>query len=264
MLLIPAIDLKDGHCVRLKQGDMDQATVFSDDPADMARHWLLQGARRLHLVDLNGAFAGKPRNEQAVKGIIKAVRDFAAETDTEEIPIQLGGGIRDLDTIERFLDGGLSYIIIGTAAVKNPGFLHDACSAFPGQIIVGLDARDGKVATDGWSKLSGHEVIDLARKFEDYGCNAVIYTDIGRDGMMGGVNIDATVRLAQSMTIPVIASGGLHDIRDVEALCAVQDEGIEGVICGRSIYEGTLDLRAAQSRADELSGYAEEPETDNL
>jgi phosphoribosylformimino-5-aminoimidazole carboxamide ribotide isomerase len=264
MLLIPAIDLKDGHCVRLKQGDMDQATVFSDEPADMARHWLLQGARRLHLVDLNGAFAGKPRNEQAVKGIIKAVRDFAAETDTDEIPIQLGGGIRDLDTIERFLDGGLSYIIIGTAAVKNPGFLHDACSAFPGQIIVGLDARDGKVATDGWSKLSGHEVIDLARKFEDYGCNAIIYTDIGRDGMMGGVNIDATVRLAQSMTIPVIASGGLHDIRDVEALCAVQDEGIEGVICGRSIYEGTLDLRAAQSRADELSGYAEEPETDNL
>jgi phosphoribosylformimino-5-aminoimidazole carboxamide ribotide isomerase len=264
MLLIPAIDLKDGHCVRLKQGDMEQATVFSEDPAEMARHWLAQGARRLHLVDLNGAFAGKPRNEQAVKGIIKAVRDFAAETDTDEIPIQLGGGIRDLDTIERFLDGGLSYIIIGTAAVKNPGFLHDACSAFPGQIIVGLDARDGKVATDGWSKLSGHEVIDLARKFEDYGCNAVIYTDIGRDGMMGVVNIDATVRLAQSMTIPVIASGGLHDIRDVEALCAVQDEGIEGVICGRSIYEGTLDLRAAQSRADELSGYAEEPETDNL
>eukprot|EP01037_Dinobryon_pediforme_P034922 gene34922-41067_t len=170
MLLIPAIDLKDGHCVRLKQGDMDQATVFSQDPAEMARHWLAQGARRLHLVDLNGAFAGKPKNESAVKAILKAVRDFAVAHDVEEIPVQLGGGIRDLDTIERYLDDGLSYIIIGTAAVKNPGFLHDACSAFPGQIIVGLDAKDGKVATDGWSKLSGHEVIDLAQKFEGYGC----------------------------------------------------------------------------------------------
>jgi phosphoribosylformimino-5-aminoimidazole carboxamide ribotide isomerase len=253
MLLIPAIDLKDGNCVRLKQGDMDQATVFSEDPGAMARHWLQQGARRLHLVDLNGAFAGKPKNEAAVKSILAAVRDYAAEHDIEEIPVQLGGGIRDLDTIERYLDNGLSYIIIGTAAVKNPGFLHDACSAFPGQIIVGLDARDGKVATDGWSKLSGHEVIDLAKKFEDYGCEAIVYTDIGRDGMMGGINLDATVRLARSMTIPVIASGGVHTIKDVEALCAVQDEGIEGVICGRSIYEGTLDLRSAQLRADELS-----------
>ena len=253
MLLIPAIDLKDGHCVRLKQGDMNLATVFSENPGEMARHWLLQGARRLHLVDLNGAFAGKPKNEVAVKAIIKAVRDYAVEFDQEEIPIQLGGGIRDLDTIERYLDAGLSYIIIGTAAVKNPGFLHDACSAFPGQIIVGLDAKDGKVATDGWSKLSGHEVIDLARKFEDYGCEAIIYTDIGRDGMMGGVNIEATVRLAQSMTIPVIASGGVHDIGDVEKLCAVQFEGIDGVICGRSIYEGTLELRSAQARADALT-----------
>ena len=253
MLLIPAIDLKDGHCVRLKQGDMEQATVFSEDPAEMARHWLRQGARRLHLVDLNGAFAGKPKNEAAVKSIIRAVRDYAELHDLEEIPVQLGGGIRDLDTIERYLDDGLSYIIIGTAAVKNPGFLHDACSAFPGQIIVGLDAKDGKVATDGWSKLSGHEVIDLAKKFEDYGCEAIVYTDIGRDGMMGGVNIEATVRLAQSMTIPVIASGGVHDIKDVEALCAVQHEGIDGVICGRSIYEGTLDLRSAQERADALT-----------
>jgi phosphoribosylformimino-5-aminoimidazole carboxamide ribotide isomerase len=258
MLLIPAIDLKDGHCVRLKQGDMDQATVFSDDPGEMARHWLSHGARRLHLVDLNGAFAGKPRNEPAVKSIIQAVRDFAIDNDVEEIPIQLGGGIRDLDTIERLLDDGLSYIIIGTAAVKNPGFLHDACSAFPGQIIVGLDAKDGKVATDGWSKLSGHEVIDLAMKFEDYGCEAIVYTDIGRDGMMAGVNIEATVKLAQSVSIPIIASGGVHNIKDVEALCAVQDEGIEGVICGRSIYEGTLDLRLAQERADALSGLLEE------
>ena len=258
MLLIPAIDLKDGHCVRLKQGDMEQVTVFSEDPGQMARHWLLQGARRLHLVDLNGAFAGKPKNGAAVKSIIDAMRDFALEYNVDEIPIQLGGGIRDLDTIERYLDEGLSYIIIGTAAVKSPGFLHAACSAFPGQIIVGLDAKDGKVATDGWSKLSGHDVIDLAKKFEDYGCEAIVYTDIGRDGMMKGVNIEATVKLAQSMTIPVIASGGLHTITDVEALCAVQDEGLEGVICGRSIYEGTLDLRSAQDRADELSGDLDE------
>ena len=254
MLLIPAIDLKDGHCVRLKQGDMDQATVFSEDPAETARHWLQQGARRLHLVDLNGAFAGKPKNEAAVKAILQAVRDYAEETASEEIPVQLGGGIRELDTIERYLDGGLFYIIIGTAAVKNPGFLADACSAFPGQIIVGIDAKDGKVATDGWSKLSGHEVIDLAKKFEDYGVESIIYTDIGRDGMMGGVNIDATVKLAQAVSIPVIASGGVHKLADVEALCAVQDEGIQGVICGRSIYEGTLDLASAQLRADELSG----------
>lgn len=258
MLLIPAIDLKDGHCVRLKQGDMEQVTVFSEDPGQMARHWLLQGARRLHLVDLNGAFAGKPKNGAAVKSIIDAMRDFALEYNVDEIPIQLGGGIRDLDTIERYLDEGLSYIIIGTAAVKSPGFLHAACSAFPGQIIVGLDAKDGKVATDGWSKLSGHDVIDLAKKFEDYGCEAIVYTDIGRDGMMKGVNIEATVKLAQSMTIPVIASGGVHTITDVEALCAVQDEGLEGVICGRSIYEGTLDLRSAQDRADELSGDLDE------
>lgn len=253
MLLIPAIDLKDGHCVRLKQGDMDQATVFSEDPGEMALHWLKQGARRLHLVDLNGAFAGKPKNEAAVQSIIKMVQWYAQENGIDEIPIQLGGGIRDLDTIDRYLNNGLSYIIIGTAAVKSPGFLHDACSAFPGQIIVGLDAKDGKVATDGWSKLSGHEVIDLAKKFEGYGVEAIVYTDIGRDGMMGGVNIEATVKLAQAVSIPIIASGGVHVLADVEALCAVQNEGIEAVICGRSIYEGTLDLQTAQERADELS-----------
>ena len=244
MLLIPAIDLKDGHCVRLKQGDMDQATVFSEDPAEMARHWLMQGARRLHLVDLNGAVEGRPVNGEAVDAILSAV----------DLPVQLGGGIRTIETVAHWIERGVSRVIIGTAAVKNPGFLHDACSAFPGQIIVGLDAKDGKVATDGWSKLSGHEVIDLAKKFEDYGCEAIVYTDIGRDGMMKGVNIEATVRLAQSMTIPVIASGGVHTIRDIEALCEVEDEGIEGVICGRSIYEGTLDLRLAQDRADALSG----------
>src|SRR6476661_1066261 len=198
MLLIPAIDLKDGHCVRLKQGDMDLATVFSEDPAEMALHWLKKGARRLHLVDLNGAFAGKPKNEDAIKSILQVVQEYAVENDLDEIPVQLGGGIRDLDTIERYLDDGLSYVIIGTAAVKNPGFMRDACSAFGGHIIVGLDAKDGKVATDGWSKLTGHEVVDLAKKFEDYGVEAVVYTDIGRDGMLSGINIDATVRLAQS------------------------------------------------------------------
>ena len=253
MLLIPAIDLKDGRCVRLEQGDMNKATVFSDDPAEMALHWLLQGARRLHLVDLNGAFAGKPVNDAAVKSIIRAVRSFAAEHDLDEIPVQLGGGIRNLDTIERYLDFGLSYVILGTAAVKNPGFLQESCSIFPGQIIVGLDARDGKVATDGWSKLSRHNVIDLAQKYEDYGVESIVYTDIGRDGMMTGVNIDATVALAQAVDLPIIASGGVHDIRDIEALCAVQDEGIVAVICGRSIYEGTLDLARAQELADELS-----------
>ena len=244
MLLIPAIDLKDGKCVRLQQGDMNASTTFGDDPAAMARRWLDAGARRLHLVDLNGAFVGKPVNEGAVKSILRAVGG--------EIPVQLGGGIRDLDTIERYLDDGIGYVIIGTAAVKNPGFLKDACSAFGGHIIVGLDAKDGKVATDGWSKLTGHEVVDLARKFEDYGVESVIYTDIGRDGMLTGINIEATVRLAQALTIPVIASGGLSDIRDIERLCAVESDGVEGVICGRSIYTGALDFAAAQSRADAL------------
>jgi phosphoribosylformimino-5-aminoimidazole carboxamide ribotide isomerase len=225
---------------------MSASTTFGENPAAMARRWLAAGARRLHLVDLNGAFAGKPVNEGAVKAILREVGD--------EIPVQLGGGIRDLDTIERYLDDGISYIIIGTAAVKNPGFLKDACSAFGGHIIVGLDAKDGKVATDGWSKLTGHEVVDLARKFEDYGVEGVIYTDIGRDGMLTGINIEATVKLAQALTIPVIASGGLSDLADIERLCAVESEGVEGVICGRSIYTGALDFAAAQARADELAG----------
>ena len=244
MLLIPAIDLKDGQCVRLKQGDMNVSTTFGEDPAAMARRWVDAGARRLHLVDLNGAFAGKPVNEGAIKAILKEVGD--------DIPVQLGGGIRDLDTIERYLDDGLSYVIIGTAAVKNPGFLRDACTAFGGHIIVGLDAKDGKVATDGWSKLTGHEVVDLAKKFEDYGVEGVIYTDIGRDGMLTGINIEATVKLAQALTIPVIASGGLSNITDIERLCAVESEGVEGVICGRAIYTGDLDFAAGQRRADEL------------
>jgi phosphoribosylformimino-5-aminoimidazole carboxamide ribotide isomerase len=244
MLLIPAIDLKDGHCVRLQQGDMARATTFSEDPAAMARHWVSKGARRLHLVDLNGAFAGKPQNYAAVKAILKEVGD--------EIPVQLGGGIRDLDTIEKYIDGGLRYVIIGTAAVKNPGFLQDACTAFGGHVIVGLDAKDGKVATDGWSKLTGHEVVDLARKFEGWDVEAIVYTDIGRDGMLTGINIEATVKLAKALHIPVIASGGLSSIGDIEKLCTVQEEGIEGVICGRAIYSGDLDFVAAQAKADEL------------
>ena len=246
MLLIPAIDLKDGHCVRLKQGDMDQSTTFGEDPAAMARKWVDAGARRLHLVDLNGAFAGQPKNKAAIKAILAEVGS--------DIPVQLGGGIRDLDTIERYIDAGLEYVIIGTAAVKNPGFLKDACSAFAGHIIVGLDAKDGKVATDGWSKLTGHDVVDMAKKFEDWGVESIIYTDIGRDGMLSGINIEATVRLAQALSIPVIASGGLAGIADIEKLCEVEIEGVEGVICGRAIYSGDLDFASAQARADELAG----------
>jgi len=245
MLIIPAIDLKDGHCVRLKQGDMNDVTVFSDDPGAMAHHWLDQGARRLHLVDLNGAFDGKPRNEEAIKSVVAAVG--------EDVPVQLGGGIRDLDTIERYLDDGVSYIVVGTAAVTTPGFLHDACYAFPGHVIVGLDARDGKVAVEGWSKMTGHDVIDLAQKFQDYGVEAIIYTDIGRDGMMTGVNIEATAELASALTVPVIASGGITSIKDIERLCAIEEEGVAGAITGRAIYEGTLDFTAAQKLALELS-----------
>jgi len=241
MLLIPAIDLKDGHCVRLRQGDMKDATVFSEDPAGMARRWVDAGARRLHLVDLNGAFAGKPVNESAVKAILAEVGD--------EIPVQLGGGIRDLDTIERYLDDGLSFIIIGTAAVKNPGFMRDACSAFGGHIIVGLDAKDGKVATDGWSKLTGHEVADLAKKFEDYGVEAIVYTDIGRDGMLVGVNIEATVRLARELKTPVIASGGIASVADIQQLMPYAVDGIVGAIAGRALYEGKLDFKEALKAA---------------
>jgi phosphoribosylformimino-5-aminoimidazole carboxamide ribotide isomerase len=245
MVIIPAIDIKEGRCVRLKQGDMQAETVFSEDPVAMARHWLEQGARRLHVVDLNGAAAGKPKNEAVIRRILDAVGS--------ELPVQLGGGIRDLDTIEKYLDYGVSYVIIGTAAVKNPGFLQDACTAFSGHVIVGLDAKDGKVAVEGWSKMTGHDVIDLARKFQDYGVEGIIYTDIGRDGMLSGVNIDATVRLARELRIPVIASGGLTDLGDIERLCAVEPEGITGVITGRAVYEGTIDFRTAQETADRLN-----------
>ena len=245
MLIIPAIDLKDGKCVRLKQGVMEDATVFSEDPGAMAAQWVKQGARRLHVIDLNGAAAGKPKNEAAIRAIVEAVGG--------RIPIQLGGGIRDLDTIERYIDSGISFVIIGTAAVKTPGFLHDACTAFTGHVMVALDAKDGKVAVDGWSKMTGHDVIDLAKKFEEYGSEAIIYTDIGRDGMLSGVNIEATVELARQLTVPVIASGGITDLEDVKALCKVESEGIIGAITGRAVYQGTLDFAAAQKLADKLT-----------
>src|SRR5690349_4937167 len=245
MLIIPAIDLKDGKCVRLKQGVMTDATVFSDDPAGTARQWLEQGARRLHIIDLNGAAAGRPKNEGAIKAIAAAVGD--------KLPIQLGGGIRDLDTIERYLDHGVSYVIIGTAAVKTPGFLHDACTAFIGHVMVALDAKDGKVAVDGWSKMTGHDVIDLAKKFEDYGAEAIIYTDISRDGMLSGINIDATVQLARELTAPIIASGGITNLDDIHALCKIESEGVIGAVTGRAIYQGMLDFAAAQKLADQLS-----------
>ncbi|HET8609802.1 MAG TPA: 1-(5-phosphoribosyl)-5-[(5-phosphoribosylamino)methylideneamino]imidazole-4-carboxamide isomerase, partial [Burkholderiales bacterium] len=231
MLIIPAIDLKDGKCVRLKQGEMSGATVFSDDPGATAARWLEQGARRLHVVDLNGAAAGRPKNKDAIREIVDAVGD--------ELEMQLGGGIRDLDTIELYLDQGVRYVIIGTAAVKTPGFLHDACTAFPGHVLVALDAKDGKIAVDGWSKMTRHDVLDLARKFQDYGVEAIIYTDIGRDGMLSGVNVAATVALAQKLSVPVIASGGITDLDDVRALCEVESEGIMGAITGRAVYQGT-------------------------
>ena len=249
MLIIPAIDLKDGRCVRLKQGDMTTATVFSDDPVAMARHWAAQGARRLHIVDLNGAVAGRPKNEKVIRAIIAALG--------EQAQIQVGGGIRDLDTIESYLDAGVTWIVVGTAAVKNPGFLSDACYAFPGHVIAGLDAREGKVAVEGWSKMTGHDVVDLAKKFEDYGIEALIYTDIGRDGMMGGINIDATLRLAQATKTPLIASGGLNSVQDVREVCErLAPEGIIGAIAGRALYEGKLDLKQAQAAADKALGKA--------
>jgi phosphoribosylformimino-5-aminoimidazole carboxamide ribotide isomerase len=249
VLIIPAIDLKDGRCVRLKQGDMATATVFSEDPVAMAKHWAAQGAKRLHIVDLNGAIAGRPKNEKVIRSIIAAVG--------EQVPIQLGGGIRDLDAIESYLDAGVTYVVIGTAAVKNPGFLSDACYAFPGHVIAGLDAKDGKVAVEGWSKLTGHDVLDLAKKYEEYGIEALIYTDIGRDGMMSGINIEATLRLAQSTKTPVIASGGLNSIEDVQAICAqLAPEGVIGAIAGRALYEGKLELKNAQSAADKALGKA--------
>ena len=244
MELIPAIDLKDGKCVRLRQGAMDDVTIYSDDPVEMARRWVEAGARRLHMVDLDGAISGTPKNAAAVHAVCEAF---------PELPVQVGGGIRDEDTVQTYLDAGVRYVIIGTKAVTAPHFVNDLCLEFPGHIIVGLDAKEGKVAVDGWSKLSHHDVIDMAQRFEEDGVEAIIYTDISRDGMMSGVNIESTVALARAITIPVIASGGITNLDDVRALCAVADEGIQGAITGRAIYEGTLDFAAGQKLADRLS-----------
>ncbi len=247
MLLIPAIDIKDGKCVRLRQGDMSQGTIYSDDPVAVARRWVEAGARRLHIVDLNGATDGRPINSEIIHTI--------AET-CPEVPLQVGGGIRDEDTIQRYLDAGVSFVILGTKAVTAPHFVSDVCLEFPGHIIVGLDVRDGKVAIDGWSKLSRHDAIDLALHFEADGVEAIVFTDIGRDGMMTGLNIDATVTFAQKLKIPVIASGGVTNLDDIRALCQVYPEGITGAITGRAIYEGTLDFAEAQNLADDLCNAA--------
>lgn len=245
MQVIPAIDLKEGKCVRLKQGLMDQATIFSEHPAEMAAHWKSKGAKRLHLVDLDGAFAGQQKNLPVIREVIQ---------EMGEVPIQLGGGIRNLDTVESLINAGIDSVIIGTAAITNPGFLHEACFAFPGQIIVGLDAKNGEVAINGWAKMTGHTVFEMAEKFEDYGVASIIYTDIGRDGMLEGINIDATVELAERGNVPIIASGGLSNIKDIEDLCAVASIGIKGVIAGRSIYEGTLEFSEANKLAEQLTG----------
>ena len=241
MLLIPAIDLKDGKCVRLRQGRMEDETVFAEDPLDMAQRWVDAGARRLHLVDLNGAFAGKPVNIQVIRRVADAFPD---------VPIQVGGGIRDEDTVQLYLEAGVQYVIIGTKAVSAPHFVNDLCLEFPGHIIVGLDAKDGKVAIDGWSKLSNHDVIDMAQRFERDGVEAIIYTDISRDGMMQGVNVEATVKLAGEISTPVIASGGISTLEDIRALSAVSDEGVVGAIIGRALYEGNIDLAEAQKLVD--------------
>lgn len=241
MLLIPAIDLKGGKCVRLRQGRMDDTTVFSDDPVAMAGRWVEAGARRLHLIDLDGAFAGRPVNVEVIRRIAQTFPD---------LPLQVGGGLRDADTVEMYLNAGVRFVIIGTKAVKEPHFVSDLCLDYAGHIMVGLDARDGKVAVEGWSKLSRHDVIDMAQIFERDGVEAIIYTDIGRDGMMQGVNVEATVNLAQAISIPVIASGGISTLDDLRALCAVQHEGIMGAIIGRALYEGDIDLAAAQRLVD--------------
>jgi phosphoribosylformimino-5-aminoimidazole carboxamide ribotide isomerase len=235
MIVIPAIDLKEGRCVRLEQGLMDKDTVFSDNPAEQALKWQAQGAQLLHLVDLDGAFAGEPKNRAAIEAIMRALT----------IPAQLGGGIRDLATIEAYLALGLSRVIIGTAAQRQPQLVTEACRRFPGQIVVGIDAKDGMVAVQGWAEVTDMRAIDLAQRFAGDGVAAIIYTDISRDGMMQGPNIEATRQLAEAINIPVIASGGVSSLRDIENLLAIEQSGVSGVITGKAIYTGALDLRAA-------------------
>ncbi|GAA0581992.1 1-(5-phosphoribosyl)-5-[(5-phosphoribosylamino)methylideneamino]imidazole-4-carboxamide isomerase [Halomonas salifodinae] len=244
MLVIPAIDLKDGQCVRLKQGRMDDSTTYGDDPVAMAARWVEAGARRLHLVDLNGAFEGTPVNGEAVTAIARAY---------PELPIQIGGGIRSAATIEHYLAAGVSYVIIGTKAVKEPAFVTEMCRAFAGHVIVGLDARDGFVATDGWAEVSQVQASELAKRFADDGVSSIVYTDIARDGMMNGVNVAATAALARDSGLPVIASGGVTNLDDIRALSEVAGDGILGAITGRAIYEGSLDLAEAQRLSDQLT-----------
>ncbi|MGH1541109.1 MAG: 1-(5-phosphoribosyl)-5-[(5-phosphoribosylamino)methylideneamino]imidazole-4-carboxamide isomerase [Arenicella sp.] len=244
MLIIPAIDIKEGKCVRLRQGKMEDSTVFSDSPVDMADKWVELGARRIHLVDLDGAFAGKPANADIIHEIAERHPD---------VPVQIGGGIRDERTIEAYLDAGVQYVIIGTRAVNEPHFISDIAIEYPRHIIVGLDAKDGKVAIDGWSKLSKHDVIDLAQHFEEDGVHAIIYTDISRDGMMQGVNLESTKKLAEEIRIPVIASGGVTNMDDIKNLQKIEESGVQGVITGRAIYEGTLDFAEAQRYLDQAA-----------
>ncbi|MSR17318.1 MAG: 1-(5-phosphoribosyl)-5-[(5-phosphoribosylamino)methylideneamino]imidazole-4-carboxamide isomerase [Methylococcaceae bacterium] len=241
MLLIPAIDLKEGKCVRLRQGRMEDDTVFSDNPVEVAGRWVEAGAKRIHLVDLDGAFAGKPRNAEVVHAIAKAYPN---------LPVQIGGGIRDEATIEAYLNAGVQYVIIGTKAVQEPQFVREMAAKFSGHVMVGLDAKDGKVATDGWATVSQFDVIELALEFQENGVAAIIYTDIARDGMMQGVNVEATARLARAISIPVIASGGITNLDDIYALGKVAGDGIMGAITGRAIYEGTLDFSEGQRIAD--------------
>ncbi|MFZ1568396.1 MAG: 1-(5-phosphoribosyl)-5-[(5-phosphoribosylamino)methylideneamino]imidazole-4-carboxamide isomerase [Thiolinea sp.] len=241
MLLIPAIDLKDGQCVRLRQGRMDETTVFSANPVDVAQRWVDAGARRLHLVDLNGAFEGKPVNGEVVR---------AVAAKFPHLPVQIGGGIRDAATVEAYLEAGVQFCIIGTKAVQEPQFVVELCKQFPGHIIVGIDAKNGRVATDGWAEVSRVAAIDLAKQFEQAGVSAIVYTDIARDGMMTGVNVEETARLAESISIPVVASGGVTNMDDIKALLAVESKGVMGTILGRSIYEGTIDLAEAQRWVD--------------
>lgn len=239
MLLIPAIDLQKGRCVRLRQGDLENnVTVYNEDAVDQACRWAYLGAQRIHIVDLDGAKTGKPVNAPLIRDMIE---EIGGDAD-----IEVGGGIRTLSQIEAYLDAGVRYAVIGTAAVKTPGFLKEACAVFADDIIVALDAKDGIVATDGWVKSTGHEAVDLAKRFEDYGVSAFLYTDISRDGMLSGVNVEATAALARAVNVPVIASGGMHTLEDVKALMAVESDGVMGAVLGRSLYEGTIDFAQAQ------------------